>query len=52
MLRGLRVRVGLHSGPGEAEVVMEVVEGALVARYVGDFLAVAKEVSDSAIVSV
>ncbi len=51
VMRGLRCRIGLHSGPDESEVVLEVVEGALVARYIGDFLAVAKEVSDSAIVS-
>ncbi|KAG2485178.1 hypothetical protein HYH03_016067 [Edaphochlamys debaryana] len=49
VLRGLRIRVGLHSGPREGEVELAVVDRVEVARYKGDFLATAKEVSDAAV---
>ncbi|KAG2485185.1 hypothetical protein HYH03_016074 [Edaphochlamys debaryana] len=49
VLRGLRIRVGLHSGPREGEVELAVVDRVEVARYKGDFLATAKEVGDAAV---
>ncbi|KAG2423038.1 hypothetical protein HXX76_015554 [Chlamydomonas incerta] len=46
--RGLRVRVGLHSGPRMHEVLTLVQDGMAAAAFTGDFLLAAKEVSDSA----
>ncbi|KAG2434341.1 hypothetical protein HYH02_012359 [Chlamydomonas schloesseri] len=46
--RGLRVRVGLHSGPRMHEVLTLVQDGIAAAAFTGDFLLAAKEVSDSA----
>ncbi|KXZ53807.1 hypothetical protein GPECTOR_6g725 [Gonium pectorale] len=49
VLRGLRVRVGLHSGPEEDEVELQQLAGGLAARYCGCFLSTCKEVSDAAV---
>ncbi|KAG2494400.1 hypothetical protein HYH03_007452 [Edaphochlamys debaryana] len=49
VLRGLRIRVGLHSGPGASEVELCLVDGVEVARYTGDFLATAKAIGDAAV---
>ncbi|KAG2494402.1 hypothetical protein HYH03_007454 [Edaphochlamys debaryana] len=48
VFRGLRVRVGLHSGARASEVVMREQGGAVMTAFVGDFLATTKEVSDCA----
>ncbi|GLI67004.1 hypothetical protein VaNZ11_011072 [Volvox africanus] len=49
VLRGLRIRIGLHSGPREGEVELSVVDRVSVGRYRGDFLATCKEVSEAAV---
>ncbi|GIL89225.1 hypothetical protein Vretifemale_17026 [Volvox reticuliferus] len=48
VLRGLRLRVGLHSGPSDAEVVSLVQDGVAGARYFGRFLSTSKDVCDAA----
>ncbi|KAG2494401.1 hypothetical protein HYH03_007453 [Edaphochlamys debaryana] len=48
VFRGLRVRIGLHSGARENEVIEMVRDGVPHSSYLGDFLAVCKEVSDCA----
>ncbi|KAG2487108.1 hypothetical protein HYH03_014221 [Edaphochlamys debaryana] len=48
VLRGLRIRVGLHSGPQPGEVELSAVGGVQAARYTGGFLATAKEIADAA----
>ncbi|GIM05467.1 hypothetical protein Vretimale_9904, partial [Volvox reticuliferus] len=49
VFRGLRIRIGLHSGPREGEVELSVVDRVPVGRYRGDFLATCKEISEAAV---
>ncbi|GLI60236.1 hypothetical protein VaNZ11_002325 [Volvox africanus] len=48
VLRGLRLRVGLHSGPSQAEVVFLAHGGVAGVRYLGRFLSTSKDVCDAA----
>ncbi|KAG2494430.1 hypothetical protein HYH03_007482 [Edaphochlamys debaryana] len=49
VLRGLRVRVGMTSGLDESEVETVDRNGMQTVNYAGDFLAIAKEISDAAV---